>query len=110
MIRRLPTNHIDQTPGICGGRPRIAGHRIRVQDIAWLHESQGFTPDEILSHYPALTLGEIHAALAFFYDHEDEIRSDWTTDEQSIDENRRLVPSKILRKIIGDDSDASFSS
>jgi len=26
--------HITQTPGVCGGKPRIAGHRIRVQDIA----------------------------------------------------------------------------
>ncbi len=26
--------HIEITPGICGGKPRIAGHRIRVQDIA----------------------------------------------------------------------------
>ena len=23
--------HIEITPGICGGKPRIAGHRIRVQ-------------------------------------------------------------------------------
>jgi uncharacterized protein (DUF433 family) len=27
-------NHIEITPGVCGGKPRVAGHRIRVQDIA----------------------------------------------------------------------------
>ncbi len=26
-------SHIEITPGICGGKPRIAGHRIRVEDI-----------------------------------------------------------------------------
>ncbi|WP_333364954.1 DUF433 domain-containing protein [Microcoleus sp. herbarium14] len=30
--------HIEITPGICGGKPRIAGHRIRVQDIVVWHE------------------------------------------------------------------------
>ncbi len=25
--------HVDATPGVCGGKPRIAGTRIRVQDI-----------------------------------------------------------------------------
>ncbi len=110
MIRRLPTYHIDQTPGICGGRPRIAGHRIRIQDIALLHESHGKTPDEILIRYPDLTLSEVHAALAYFYDHADEIRCDWTADEQLIAEHRTRVPSEILRKIIGDDSDAPLSS
>ena len=30
--------HIEITPGVCGGKPRIAGHRIRVQDIVvWNH-------------------------------------------------------------------------
>ena len=106
MIRRLPTNHVDQTSGVCGGRPRIAGHRIRIQDIALLHEVRGLTPDEILIHYPDLTLSEVHAALAYFYDHADEIRRDWVADEQLINESRRCVPSELLRKIMGDDTDA----
>ena len=32
-----PIEHIEMTPGVCGGRPRIAGHRIRVQDIVIWH-------------------------------------------------------------------------
>jgi uncharacterized protein (DUF433 family) len=28
-----PDGYIVQTPGVCGGKPRIAAHRIRVQDI-----------------------------------------------------------------------------
>ncbi|MCA2702552.1 MAG: DUF433 domain-containing protein [Microcystis sp. M179S2] len=26
------TQHIEVTPGVCGGKPRIAGHRIKVRD------------------------------------------------------------------------------
>jgi uncharacterized protein (DUF433 family) len=33
--------HIVKTPCTCGGKPRIAGSRIRVQDIVIWHEHQG---------------------------------------------------------------------
>jgi uncharacterized protein (DUF433 family) len=34
-------DHIEITPGVCGGKPRIEGTRIRVQDIYVWHEAQG---------------------------------------------------------------------
>lgn len=35
---RRPSEHIVNTPGICGGRACIVGHRIRVADIVvWLN-------------------------------------------------------------------------
>jgi len=40
-------NHIEITQGVCGGKPRIAGHRIRVEDIAIWHERMGLSADEI---------------------------------------------------------------
>lgn len=48
--------HIEITPGVCGGKPRIAGHRIKVQDIAIWHEKLGLSPDEIVSNYPTIDL------------------------------------------------------
>ena len=56
--------HIESTLEVRGGRPRIIGHRIRVQDVAVLHERRGLTPDEIVEAYPGLTLSDVHAALA----------------------------------------------
>lgn len=47
--------HIESTPGICGGKPRIAGHRIRVEDIVVWHEKMGWSPDEIVSQSPTIT-------------------------------------------------------
>jgi aminoglycoside 2'-N-acetyltransferase I len=38
--------HIELIAGPSGLKPRIAGHRIRVQDIAIWHEKQGMSPDE----------------------------------------------------------------
>ena len=60
---RVSTEHIEITAGVCGGKPRIAGHRIRVQDIYVWHELQGQTPEEIVADFPQLTLGDVHAAI-----------------------------------------------
>ncbi len=67
--------HISTTPGIAGGRPRIAGHRITVRDIVVLHLQLGKSVDEICADY-ALGLAEVHAALAYYFDHRAEIDQD----------------------------------
>jgi len=59
--------HITCTPGVAGGKPCIAGTRIRVQDIV-IRIELGESPDEIVQAYPQLTLADIHAALAYYYD------------------------------------------
>ena len=66
--------HIEITPGVCGGKPRIVGHRIKVQDIVIWHEKMGMSPDEIVSQYPGINLSDVYAALAYYYDHLEEIR------------------------------------
>jgi uncharacterized protein (DUF433 family) len=57
--------HIEITKGIAGGKPRIAGHRITVQNIVIWHELLGRSADEIATEYD-LTLADIYAALAYF--------------------------------------------
>lgn len=66
------TKHIECTPGVCGGRPRIAGSRIRVSHVVLMTE-QGQSPDEIVAGYPHLTLADVHAALVFYHDNRDDI-------------------------------------
>jgi len=71
----MPTEspHIVSTPGTCGGRPRIAGHRITVEDVAIWYERLGMSPDEIVSDHPSIDLADIHAALSYYYGHRSEI-------------------------------------
>src|ERR1700722_7630253 len=64
------------TPGVCDGRPRIEGHRIQVEDIAIWHERMGMSPDEIVSDYPSITLADVHAALAYYYENRQRIDTD----------------------------------
>src|SRR3989304_2430385 len=92
-------SHIECTPGVCGGKPRIAGHRIRVQDIYICHELKGMTPDEILQAYPTITLADVHAALAYYWDHREEIEQAIREEDAFVEEFRRHYVTPLQRKL-----------
>lgn len=75
--------HIVEKPGTCGGKPHVAGTRIRVQDIV-LWTEQGRSPDEIVTDYSQLTHGDVYAALTYYHDNRARI-------EQQIREADELV-------------------
>lgn len=75
MVSQIPIKHIETTPEIAGGKPRIVGHRITVQDIAIWHEHMGRNADEIAAEYD-LTLADVYAALTYYFDHREEIDHD----------------------------------
>ncbi len=81
------------TPGVRGGKPRIGGHRITVSDIAIWHERMGMSPDEIVSEYPTITLSDVHAALAYYFDHRDEVDRGIREGEEFADKHRAGRPS-----------------
>ena len=91
--------HIQITPGVCGGKPRIAGHRIRVQDIVIWYEHLNMSPDEIVFHYPSITLADVHAALAYYYDHLEEIRQDMRESKTFASQLAAQTPSILQRKL-----------
>ncbi len=99
MIQPVIENHIEVTPDVCGGKPRIAGHRIRVQDVVVWHEQLGLSPDEIVSQYPQITLADVYAALAYYHDHADEIRRQMEQADDAAKALRAELPSKLLRTI-----------
>jgi uncharacterized protein (DUF433 family) len=95
------TQHITKTPGICGGRACIAGHRIRVADIVVWHERRGYSADEIVQFFPGLSLGDVHAALAYYFDHQAEIEAELTADETIASQLVTTAPSKLREKLGG---------
>ena len=87
--------HITRTPGVCGGKPRIEGHRIRVQDIMVEHEWQALSPEEICHQHPGLTLAEIYSALAYLHDHRDVIIADLDADRRAVEDFREQHPNEV---------------
>lgn len=98
MAARTLDQHIEITPGICGGKPRIAGHRITVQNIAIWHERLGKSADDIAAEYD-LTLADIHAALAYYFDHRAEIDQSIAEGEAFAEALRQKTPSKVRQKL-----------
>lgn len=71
------------------GIARIAGSRSRVSQIVVDH--QHLTPEEIVATYPHLTLADVHAALAYYNDHREQI-------DAEIREGERLYEEGLARQ------------
>ena len=100
-MANVSVEHIEKTSGICGGRACIAGHRIRVMDIAVLYEKRGLSPEEIVREYPGISLADVHAALTYFLDHRSEIEAEFRQDEQAVSKLLARHPSKVQAKLNG---------
>ena len=85
--------YIGIRPGYCGGKPHILGHRIKVEDVAVWQERMGMTPAEIVEQYPTITLAQVHAALAYYYDHREEIEAEIRAGDEFVEELRAGQPT-----------------
>ena len=81
--------HIEMIPNKCGGKPCIAGTRIRVWDIHVWHNLRGQSPEQIIAEFPQLSLADVYAALAYYLDHRDEIEQQMREAEALADQMRR---------------------
>ncbi|MBI5367749.1 MAG: DUF433 domain-containing protein [Planctomycetes bacterium] len=95
----LMVQHIEKSAEVMGGKARIAGHRIRVLDIVVWHEKRGLSPDEILGVYPSITLADVHAALAYYFDHRDEIEGDLVKEAELVAGMKARFPSKLQERL-----------
>ena len=90
--------HIEVTLGIAGGKPRIAGRRITVQNIVIWYERMGKTADEICAEH-TLTLAEVYAALAYYFDHREEIDQRIKEDDAFAKALRQQTPAILPMKL-----------
>jgi uncharacterized protein (DUF433 family) len=96
-------DRIASKPDVCGGKPCVAGTRIRVQDIYVWHELQGQSADEIVSTFPHITMADVYAALAYYWDHRDEIQRQMQEETTLVENMKRKYPSPLKRKLAGKD-------
>ncbi len=101
MSEPVAVAHIESKSGVCGGKPCVAGTRIRVQDIMVWHELQGLSPEEIVTQFPQLSLADVHAALAYYHDHREEIQRQMREAEEFVGAMRAANPSLLRQKLSG---------
>ena len=96
MSLRTSYPHITKDPARCGGKACIQGTRIRVLDIVAATDQLALTPDEICDQYPELTLAQVHSALAYYYDHADEIKADFESERVAVERFKLDHPDQIV--------------
>ncbi len=81
-MSKLDQRNVERDPVRCGGQPVIVGTRIRVATVLTCYR-QGMSVEEIVQQYPALRPADVHDALAYAYDHMDEIDADLAADDET---------------------------
>ena len=79
------------------GVAKLIGTRSKVRMVVLDHQS-GMIPEQIHEAYPHLSLAQIHAALAYYYDHKDEIDADIEEKSRLADEMRAKHPNRFTRE------------
>lgn len=89
--------HIDHDEN---GIPFIAGSTMKVVELVMAQRAYGWSPEEIYFQHPELSLGEIHSALAYYWDHRADLDQDIEHRSRRVDEIRRAIgPSLLIEKL-----------
>lgn len=51
---------------------------MKVSELVMAQKAYGWSPDELAFQFPHLTLGQIHSALAYYWDHQQELDDEIT--------------------------------
>ncbi|MBC8123912.1 MAG: hypothetical protein H7Y22_19000 [Gemmatimonadaceae bacterium] len=98
---RTPTayRHIELTED---GQAILADSQIKVKQLAAEHTAWGSGPEALVGAHHPLTLAQILSALAYYYDHKEQLDSEIQSDQERTDQQRALQqqqPSPALEKL-----------
>lgn len=105
-MESVTKTHIESRPGKCGGKPCIAGSRIRVQDIYVWHEIQGRSPFDIVGDFPELSLADVHAAIAYYFDNRERIERDIAEENAAYETLKASSTSKVTQRLEATDGNS----
>ncbi len=91
--KQLDQIKLQDLENLCAGRPVIAGTRTTVRAIVEVYK-QSLSVEDILLAMPYLTPAQVHDALSYYYDHQQEIEDDIL---QHLEENciRKYPPNRF---------------
>jgi uncharacterized protein (DUF433 family) len=75
------------------GIARIAGTTMKVIELVTAQLAYGWSPEELRFQFPSLTLGQIHSALAYYWDHQAALDREIARRLATVDAWRRQEPS-----------------
>jgi len=81
----------------------IEGANIKVSEVAIDATSLGLSPAEIHFQHPILSLAQVHAALAYYFDHRDVIDAEVLDRERRADALRASTSASNLVRRLSDE-------
>lgn len=76
--------------------PMIVGTGMKVVTLISNHLAHGWSPEELHFQHPHLTLGQIHSALAYYWDHKSEMDQDIERRLQAVDQIQQETRTSAL--------------
>ncbi|MBE9011430.1 DUF433 domain-containing protein [Pseudanabaenaceae cyanobacterium LEGE 13415] len=105
---QVQQEYIQISAEIRDGKPRIANTRITVEDIAIWHLKQGYSLIEIAGKYD-LSIASVYAAMAYYFDHREDIDRRTAEEIEQIEVLKRSSPSRLEEKLRALRNDATNS-
>lgn len=79
------------------GVPLIEGTNMKIVELVLEVNAYGWSPEEIHFQHPYLSLGQIHSALAYYWDNADELNKDIELRLEKVKQIRKMVGNTSLR-------------
>ena len=76
----------------------ITGANTKVVEVVLDKMAYGWSPEEMHRQHPHLSMGQIHAALAYYYEHQAEVDADIERRERYVEEMRAQQKNPFTRK------------
>src|SRR5688572_10112972 len=77
--------------------PSIAGTTMKVVELVLEQQAYGWSPEELHFQHPYLTLGQIYSALAYYWDHQEELEHNIQERLTKVETIKRMVRSVPLQ-------------
>ena len=81
------------------GVPIIAGTTMKIVELVGAHQAYGWSPPELHFQFPYLSMSQIYSALAYYWDHKEELDQDMKQRLEYADRSRKETePSPLAKK------------
>lgn len=64
------------------------GRNTKVVELVADVKAHGWSPEELVIQHPHLTLGQVHSALAYYWDHREEVEADLARRQEYVEKLR----------------------
>jgi uncharacterized protein (DUF433 family) len=82
------------------GVPILSGTTMKVIELVLAQNAYGWSAEELHMQFPHLTLGQIYSALAYYWDHREELESNIEKRIEKVNQiQKEISPSPLIKRL-----------